>query len=740
MRRLPLLCTALALLAGTTPVWSDPRAKDETRDGNVYARVTDGEVVLGNAVAERRWSREALQTTALVDKRGKDRSWSAGSRDFSLTVGAATIGSEQFSVEQVSVRELDRGGLQVTMTLGGVPGIAATRVVEAYNGIAGFRTQTFLTPAVPLPLRGATLDEAAVGSAEPVLHAFRGGADWREPGYTGPELSVGDKHPGTWRDTRTAAAGTPLQGAGQWLSMSRPDGRTAFLVAERNDLPSSRAAYDGATAALVVDYSRDVISLGPVEEQAHAENPTAAPARHRLLPAGEQFALDAAFVGFGTDRDTDEPWQFGRYLRDHRLVPYAHDITFNSNGTDSNAISTGAKDDMDYATVLKTAPAARALGIDTFILDDGWQAISGDWQPDSPQYPEPRWNGSPTSKFKPRFPDATFAAVREAIAPMKLGLWMSPMHFNPASATAKAHPEWICAPIGGATAALNVLQPDSGSNDAGIGIWGPRAIPHIEQRIRTAITDWQVSYFKFDFLMWVDCAGQGTLHDYQDAFVAMLDRLRADHPAVTFQIDETNDYRLFPFASVARGPSWFQNGSPTPDRLLHNLWNLAPWIPTESLGQHFLGGKQYEKHPVATLMAGALLSHPTFFSDLRGVPAPVLEQAAPWSRFYAAHRELLTEGVTYPLLADPLDKAWTALQTWDPEQARGALLVFRQQATSPTTTVPMRGIPDGKVFDLYEAPTGALVGTATSAELQSGLTVDLPQIDTARVLVIRAQS
>src|SRR3546814_422003 len=104
----------------------------------------------------------------------------------------------------------------------------------------------------------------------------------------------------------------------------------------------------------------------------------------------------------------------------------------------------------------------------------------------------------------------------------------------------------------------------------------------------------------------------------------MLDRLQAAHPHVTFQIDETNDYRLFPFASVTRGPSWFQNGTPTPDRLLHNLWNLAPWIPTESLGQHFLGGKQWERFPVDTLMAIVLLSHPTFFSDLRPLPDDVV--------------------------------------------------------------------------------------------------------------------
>jgi alpha-galactosidase len=412
-------------------------------------------------------------------------------------------------------------------------------------------------------------------------------------------------------------------------------------------------------------------------------------------------------------------------------------VTFNSNGTDGDAISTGAKDDMDYATVLKTAPVAKALGIDTFILDDGWQAISGDWEPDSPQHPEPRWDGTPTSPFKPRFPDDSFAAVRQAIAPMKLGLWMSPMHFNPASATLKAHPDWACAPLGLGTTALNVAQPDSSSNEAGIGAWGPKAIPHIESRIREAITEWQVAYFKFDFLMWSDCAGQGTMHDFQDAFVAMLDRLRADHPDVTFQIDETNDYRLFPFASVSRGPSWFQNGTPTPDRLLHNLWNLAPWIPTESLGQHFLGGRQYETYPVDTLMAAALLSHPTFFSDLRTLPPSVVEQAAPWTRFYAEHRELLTEGVTYPLLEDPLKNGWTALQTWDPDRARGALLAFRQGAATDRVTVALRGVPDDRVFDLYDGPDGVLVGQATSAELQQGIEVVVPDKDGAKVLLVQ---
>lgn len=221
----------------------------------------------------------------------------------------------------------------------------------------------------------------------------------------------------------------------------------------------------------------------------------------------------------------------------------------------------------------------------------------------------------------------------------------------------------------------------------------------------------------------------------REQFVAMLDRLRADHPDVTFQIDETNDYRLFPYESVTRGPSWFQNGSPGPSQLLHNLWNLSPYVPTWSLGQHVLGGRAWEKAPVDTLMATALLSHITYFSELRSIPSEVIDAAAPWLDFYKANKDLLTGGVVYPLLADPIDGGWTALQSWDPEAGRGALLAFRQNGSEDAVSVPLRNVRGDGAFDLLEAPSGAVVGTVTADELRAGLPIALPA-NGARVLLI----
>ena len=319
--------------------------------------------------------------------------------------------------------------------------------------------------------------------------------------------------------------------------------------------------------------------------------------------------------------------------------------------------------------------------------------------------------------------------MREAIAPMKLGLWMSPMSFNPQSQAYPDHPEWACLPLGHGTALVQRAQPDSGSNEAGIGLWSTgrdpaRRVAHPARRSSSGGSSTSSS----TSCVWLDCAGNGDIYAYNDAFVAMLDRLRRDHPEVTFQIDETNDYRLFPFESVARGPSWFQNGSPAAGPAAPQHLEPEPVGARRSRsGQHFLGGAPVGDHSVDTLMAVALLSHLTFFSDLRELPAEVIDAAAPWIDFYRRHRDLL-DGVVYPLLADPLGKGWTALQSWDPERGEGALLAFRQDARRlPTQRIALRNVPPGRTFKLRRAPDGAPAGTVTSAQLSAGIDVTVPE-------------
>jgi hypothetical protein len=317
-----------AVAAALTVACASPSAAQVTQNGPVQATVTADSVVLTNGLVERRWARAGLRTTALTDLRGAPRVWSRDRRDFAVVIGGAELGSDQLTVEDVQVAQIATGGLRVEMKLAPVPGaptpVEATRVAEAYPGVAGIRTQTILRPLAPVTISGVTLDEAAVGEAKPTLHSFRAGADWREPGYTGPPVFVGDPHAGTWRHTTTAGRGAALAGAGQWLSMTEA-GRSLFLVMERADLPSSRGSYDGDVASVRIDYPKDVLSLGPLEENAHFENPSDAPGgRQRTLQPGRSYALEAAFTGVGLSEE-DEAWQHHRSVT--RSPGYRREVT-----------------------------------------------------------------------------------------------------------------------------------------------------------------------------------------------------------------------------------------------------------------------------------------------------------------------------------------------------------------------------------------------------------------------------
>jgi hypothetical protein len=125
----------------------------------------------------------------------------------------------------------------------------------------------------------------------------------------------------------------------------------------------------------------------------------------------------------------------------------------------------------------------------------------------------------------------------------------------------------------------------------------------------------------------------------------------------------------------------------------------------------------------------------TYFSDLRTLPAGVIDEARPWIDFYTRHRDLLTE-VVYPLLDDPIGKGWTALQSWDPDAGRGALLAFRQDSDATSARIALRNVPPGRRFDLFRAPDDRYARTVSSAQLSRGIDVRLAGKRDARVLLI----
>lgn len=719
----------LAVLAG--PVLMPAAATAVTPTGGVTAQVTAVSAVLSDALVDRRWTLNADGTVVTSSLRNASSELSsATSPDFRVDVDGvpttSVLGWSLISVTPGAIppdpsRPQARPGRQLTFRYAladnhlTTAGVELTRVVALHEGSAVLETTTTLTNRTPAVVRIGqySLDEltpaSALITAPAQVIGYSGGSDWRDDyRHTLPESGAFDD------EGETARFGA----SSGW-----------FFVTERRGGAASRVGREaGGRSWAGVDPGRDLFDFGPLKSDPpdynRLENPAyPAPIRQRTLQPAGTLALGRAFTGvydggeagaaaaFVDDFTTNVAPQFPLTVGQNSFHPWNHSA------------------DLNGTVLAKQVDRAAALGIDTYMIDDQWQGgaggESGDW------------------RFDPvRFPDADADGIPDFVEylhskGMSLGLWMSPAEFNTASATYAAHPDWACAPTGDVTAQV--------SDDAGLGVWdmtNPALRDHLTGVVDRLVSDYDVREFKFDFQSWVDC-GTHDYNDYEDAFVAFVHAQQVRHPGVTFELDETNDQRAWPFESAAIGPSWFDNGhlhgSGKAAKLLHDMWSAAPWLPTSDIGVGSFDGVLPDGCAgpctagyLAPLM---LLGHVTFWTDTTKISDADAAEIAWWTRWYAAHRDDL-RGVVHELTrTDPLGGAGTTvLQPW--RGSHGELFAFRQAGGSPVATVALQGVDPATTYAIHDVRTGELVTTATGAALAAGYDVALPADWSARVLSV----
>ena len=127
------------------------------------------------------------------------------------------------------------------------------------------------------------------------------------------------------------------------------------------------------------------------------------------------------------------------------------------------------------------ATRAAALGVERFVLDDGWfrgrdddRAALGDWTPDAGKYP--RGLGP--------------LADHVVASGMEFGLWVEPEMVNPDSDLFRAHPEWALQVEGQPLiTARNQLVLDLGRADVRDYLLGV---------LDGLLREWPIAYLKWD--------------------------------------------------------------------------------------------------------------------------------------------------------------------------------------------------------------------------------------------------
>jgi hypothetical protein len=718
-----VLAPAVLAPAARAPAARAPASVPQARAGDAVARVGPAEAVLKDARILQRWrlGADGSVWTVQLEDPATGRNWSvAGAAEFALTLDSAPT-SSTFGWRLIAVgarpipadpaRPAAGRGVEIVFhyrLLARAGPLELERIWTLYPGAAVEGVSERLYNRTPAVVRIGQYSLAQITSAAAVtaqVLAYHGGSDWRQ------DFRVASSETGAFDEEGEVARFDDGAGEG-W-----------FLVGQRRGGAMSRVGRDRSGRTWVgVDNARDLIDAGPLltspPNYNRLENPAyPAPIRQRTLAPFASLDLGTAYVGVyhggapqaaaafasdfarrvmpsgrqTVDLNTFHPWGHGQGLSDQNLRAQAY--------------------------------LFKELGGEVFMLDDQWQGSSaGDWRWDTARFPL-------DSRGVPEFVDYLHALG------LRLGLWMSPAEFNPGSAVYKSHPQWACTPTGDVTAQI----PD----DSGLGVWdftNPALRAYMTGVVDRLVAQDGVREFKFDYVAWVDCSPHDYL-DYEDAYVAWVREQEARHPNVTFELDETNDQRLWALRSAALGPSWFDNGhlqgSSYPARLLHDIWSAAPWLPPSSLGFGTYDGTLAAPYTVDYLMPIALLGHLTFWSDLTRLSSTQLAETAWWVAWYRAHRSELGGVVYEDTAADPIDgSSWAAFQPW--EGSHGYLFVFRQGGAAATQAIGLEGVAPDRAYTLTDVRTGARLGTFTGAQLAAGLTVTLPAPYSAEVVSVRA--
>ncbi|MFZ9563559.1 MAG: alpha-galactosidase [Ilumatobacteraceae bacterium] len=176
----------------------------------------------------------------------------------------------------------------------------------------------------------------------------------------------------------------------------------------------------------------------------------------------------------------------------------------------------------DEARLRSLADVAASVGVERFVLDDGWfggrrndRTGLGDWTVSREVYPD---------GLAP-----LVSHVREL--GMEFGIWVEPEMANPDSDMLRAHPEWALITDG--------YEPVMGRRQHVIDLTNIDAFEHVLGALDDLLAEHDISYVKWDMNRWhvqgSRLDGTAATHAQTVAVYAMLDELRRRHPLVEFE-------------------------------------------------------------------------------------------------------------------------------------------------------------------------------------------------------------
>ncbi|QFR01489.1 alpha-galactosidase [Streptomyces phaeolivaceus] len=339
------------------------------------------------------------------------------------------------------------------------------------------------------------------------------------------------------------------------------------------------------------------------------------------------------------------------------------------------------------------ARAAAAIGVELFVVDDGWfgartsdRAGLGDWAPNPDRFPK---------GLKP------LADYVHALG-MRFGIWVEPEMVNPDSELYRAHPEWAQFQPGRKRTELrNQLVLNLAREDVQEYLW---------ERLDALLSSAPIDYVKWDFNRCFTDAGwpgepypQKLWVEHVRAFYALLDRLRAAHPGVAFESCSGGGGRIDLGVMARTDQVWTSDNTDPLDRLaiqhgfsqIHPARTMAAWV-TDSPNNQLNGRVSSLRFRFVSAMAGVL----GVGGDLTEWTEEELAEARGWIERYKEIRPVVQRGDLYRLR--PPTGGLSAVQYVHGDEVVVLAWLQAQHYGEPPAPLRLRGLDPAGTYECRE--------------------------------------
>ncbi|MBH0109840.1 alpha-galactosidase [Salinibacterium sp. NG22] len=353
--------------------------------------------------------------------------------------------------------------------------------------------------------------------------------------------------------------------------------------------------------------------------------------------------------------------------------------------------------DHNFDQLAALADAAADVGVERFVLDDGWMTgrtddkrALGDWTVDATSWPE----------------GLAPLVDRVTASGMQFGLWVEPEMVSLDSELAREHPEWILRDD-------DRPLPKSWRNQHVLDLDNPAAREHVRDAIAALLDEYAISYLKWD--MNRDLLG-GSVHRHVAATYLLMDELRERYPHVEIESCASGGARVDAGVLERVQRVWPSDTNDAHDRFSIMRWtNLL--VPFEYLGSHVGSSPAHTSGRSLSLgfrLATALMGHSGIEWDLTTTTAEEQDALRTWASAYRSLRGLIHSGrvVRSELSADPII---TGVVAEDINGVVADALYWVTSLTTPTDSVTtarrLPGLDPHRLYRVTPVDVGAEAAT-----------------------------